>query len=79
MKITERLVSDKEIQELKRRLYEITGQNLGFNYDCYLSIDEYKDHLRECVEARKIIVRPKDITTAHRFDVIKRDHNTTSN
>ena len=70
MKIMERLKADKEIQELKKQLYELTGRSLGFNYDCYMSIDEYKDHLRECVKEGKIIIRPKDERAMHRFDSI---------
>lgn len=70
MKIIERLNADKEIQELKKLLYEATGRRLPFNYDCYLSIDEYKEHLRECVKAGRIIVRPQDERAMHRFDSI---------
>lgn len=70
MKILERIKADDEIQMLRKSLYELTGQSLGFNYDCYLSIDEYKEHLRECVEAGEIIIRPKDEKAMHRFDAI---------
>jgi len=68
VKIVERLNADEEIQKLKKQLHEMTGQSLGFNYDCYSSIDEYKEHLRECVKEGKIIIRPKDEQAMHRFD-----------
>ncbi len=67
MKIVERLNGDKEIQKLRKRLYEITGQSLPFNYDCYLGLEDYREHLRQCVNAGKIITRPQDIRAAHRF------------
>lgn len=70
MKIVERLREDKEIQELKKQLYELTGRSLSFNYDCYLGVDEYKEHLRECVKEGKIIVRPQDEQALHRFDSV---------
>lgn len=68
MSIIEQLRADTEIQNLKKQLYEMTGKNPEFNYDCYFSIEEYKEHLQECVEAGKIIVKPKDIIAALRFD-----------
>ena len=70
MKIVECLKSDKEIQELKKQLHELTGQSLGFSYDCYFGIDDYKEHLRECVKEGRIIIRPQDEHSMHRFDSI---------
>ena len=68
MRIVERLNGDEEIQRLRKQLYEITGKSLSFNYDCYLGIEEYKEHLRQCINARKIITRSQDERAAHRFD-----------
>lgn len=72
MRIAEQLNADIEIKELKEQIYNITGQNLDFNYDCYLGIDDYKEHLQECVKAGKIIIRSQDETVAHRFDSVFR-------
>lgn len=68
MRIVERLNADEEIRELRKQLKELTGRSLPFNYDCYGGIDEYKEHLRECVRQRKIVIREKDRQAAHRFD-----------
>lgn len=70
MKIVERLNSDEEIQELKKQLYEATGERLPFNYDCYLGVDDYKEHLRKCVDAGSIITRSQDEQAIHRFESI---------
>ena len=67
MKIVERLNSDEEIQELRKRLYEITGRSLPFNYDCYFGIEDYREHLHQCVNAGKIVTRPQDMHAARRF------------
>lgn len=64
------LKNDKEIQKLRKHLYYITGQDLGFNYDCYSSIDEYREHLKECINAGEIIVREKDKKAFNRFNSI---------
>lgn len=68
MRIVEILNTDEEIMELKKQLYELTGKNLPFNYDCYLGIEDYKEHLRQCAKAGKIIVRPQDERVARRFE-----------
>lgn len=70
MKIVERLKLDEEIQELKKQLYEATGERLPFNYDCYLGIDDYKEHLRKCVDAGGVIARPQDEQALRRFESI---------
>ena len=70
MKIVERINADKEIQDLKKQLFHLTGKHLGFNYDCYFGIEDYREHLRECVKAGKIIIRPQDEKAMHRFDSI---------
>lgn len=67
MKIVERLNGDEEIQKLRKQLYEITGRFLPFNYDCYLGIEDYREHLRQCVNAGKIITRSQDMHAVHRF------------
>ena len=55
MRIVELLLADEGIQTLRKQLYEKTGKHLPFNYDCYMGIDDYKEYLRQCVNAGKII------------------------
>ena len=50
MKILNMIAADEEISQLKKELKEKTGQSLGFNYDCYTGIEDYKEHLRECAK-----------------------------
>lgn len=70
MRIIETLLKDEELQALREQLYDVTGQYLGFNHDCYSGFEEYKEHLRACVEAGKIISRPKDEIIEKRFDAL---------
>ena len=70
MKIIEILKSDKEIQELNTYLSKTIGCKLLYNYDCYSGIEDYKNHLRECVQQGKITERPQDKIARHRFDSI---------
>ena len=67
MKILNMIATDEEISQLKKELKEKTGQSLGFNYDCYTGIEDYKEHLRECVKEGKIITRPQDEEARNRF------------
>ena len=46
MKILNMIAADEEISQLKKELKEKTGQSLGFNYDCYTGIEDYKEHLQ---------------------------------
>lgn len=70
MTIIQELGADKEIKELQEKLYETTGQRLLFNFDCYGGIEDYREHLRQCVQAGKIVQRPWDEEVYHRFDGI---------
>lgn len=70
MRIIETLLKDEELQALREQLYDMTGRHLGFNHDCYSGLEEYKEHLRACVEAGKIISRPKDEIIEKRFDAL---------
>lgn len=73
MKILDRIAADEEISQLKKELEKKTGQSLGFNYDCYTGIEDYKEHLRMCVKEGKIIARPQDEEARNRFaSVIKK-------
>ena len=56
--------------QLKKELKEKTGQSLGFNYDCYTGIEDYKEHLRECAKEGKIIIRPQDEAARNRFSTV---------
>lgn len=70
MTILQELGVDKEIKELQEELYEITGERLPFNFDCYGGIEDYREHLRQCVQAGKIVRRLWDEEVYHRFDGI---------
>lgn len=70
----EKLKADKEIDELRKQLFEKTGKMICFNYECYLSIEEYKEHLRECVKAGKLITRLKDKEVRCRFNSVLKKH-----
>lgn len=43
-------LKDKEIQELKRLYHEVTGEWLGFHWDCFGSIEEYKDYMKKVIK-----------------------------
>lgn len=42
-------LKEDEVQELKKRYHEITGEWLPFHWDCFGSIDEYKEHMRNVI------------------------------
>ena len=70
MKILNMIAADEEISQLKKELKKKTGQSLGFNYDCYTGIEDYKEHLRECAKEGKIIIRPQDEAARNRFSTV---------
>lgn len=70
MTIVDSILADDEIRDLKKQLYDITGERLGFNYDCYLGVEDYKAHLRDCIRAGKIVIRPQEEAAMHRFDAV---------
>lgn len=74
MTILQQLEADKEINELQEKLYEATGERLPFNFDCYGEVEDYREHLRQCVEVGKIVQRPWDEEVYHRFDGIIKTH-----
>lgn len=78
MTILQEIRADKEIQELQEKLYEATGEKLLFNLDCYFGVEDFKEHLKQCVEKGKIFLRPCDRQAYHRFDRINKDTDTTT-
>ena len=44
------LRNDKEVQALRERYHEITGEWLGFHWDCFGSINEYKEYMRNRIK-----------------------------
>ena len=47
--LIKRLRADKEIQELKKRCHELTGEWPPYDWENYLSIDEYKEDMRRII------------------------------
>ena len=41
---------EPEIMELKKKCHEITGKWPAYHWDCFRSIDEYKEHMRKIIE-----------------------------
>lgn len=41
------LRNDEEVAGLRKKYHQITGEWLGFHWDCFGSIDEYKDYMRK--------------------------------
>lgn len=42
-------LKEPEIQELRKRYHEVTGEWLGFHWDCFGSIEEYKEYMRNTI------------------------------
>lgn len=70
MTILNMIAADEEISQLNKELKEKIGQSLGFNYDCYTGIEDYKEHLRECAKEGKIIIHPQDEAARNRFATV---------
>ena len=49
IKLIERLRKDQEVQELKKRCHELTGKWPPYDWENYLSIDEYKGDMRRMI------------------------------
>ena len=49
IKLIERLRKDQEVQELKKRFHELTGKWPPYDWENYLSIDEYKEDMRRII------------------------------
>ena len=62
MTILNMIAADEEISQLNKELKEKTGQSLGFNYDCYTGIEDYKEG--------KIIIHPQDEAARNRFATV---------
>lgn len=45
-----RLREDLEIQELKQKCHELTGEWIPFHWDCFGDFDEYKEHMRKIIK-----------------------------
>lgn len=43
------LRDDQEVQELKKRCHELTGKWPPYDWENYLSIDQYKDVMRKII------------------------------
>ena len=43
-------LKDEEVQKLRKQYHDITGEWLGFHWDCFGSIDEYKDYMRKVIK-----------------------------
>lgn len=44
------LKNDSEIQELKEKCHEITGKWIPIHYDCFGTIEEYKEYMRNIIK-----------------------------
>lgn len=41
--------SDQEIQSLKKKCYELTGKWIPYHWDCFKSIEEYKEYMKRII------------------------------
>ena len=48
--LIQKLRNDKEIQELKKKYYELTGEWLPYHWDCFKDFEDYKDYMRKTIE-----------------------------
>lgn len=44
------LRNDEEAESLRKKYHEITGEWLGFHWDCFGSIEEYKEHMKKVIK-----------------------------
>ena len=44
------LLREPEVLELKEKYHEITGVWLPYHWDCFESIDEYKEYMKRTIE-----------------------------
>lgn len=44
------LKNDPEIKELKEKCHEITGKWIPIHYDCFGTIEEYKEYMRNIIK-----------------------------
>ena len=40
---------EAEIMELRKKCHEITGKWPAYHWECFGSIDEYKEHMRKII------------------------------
>lgn len=43
------LRTEPEIQMLKKKCFELTGEWIPYHWDCFRSIDDYKEHMRKII------------------------------
>lgn len=48
--LIQRLKEDKEIQDLKKKCYELTGKNVPYHWDCFKDFEDYKEHMRRIIK-----------------------------
>lgn len=48
-KLIQALKEDEEIQYLKGRCYEITGEWIPYHWECFNGIEEYREYMKKIV------------------------------
>ena len=48
-KLIQALKEDEEIQYLKRRCYEITGEWIPYHWECFNGTEEYREYMKKIV------------------------------
>lgn len=43
-------LKEPEIVELKKKYHDITGEWLPYHWDCFASIEDYKEHMKKVIE-----------------------------
>lgn len=47
--LIELLRTDPEIQSLKKKCFELTGEWIPYHWDCFNGIDAYKEYMRKVI------------------------------
>lgn len=51
--LIQKLRQDPEIQELKKKCHELTGEWIPFHWDCFQDFDEYKEYMRKVIREQE--------------------------
>lgn len=50
MSLAKVIQSDPEIRRLKDKCHELTGKWIPYHWDCFKSIEDYKQHMRNIIK-----------------------------
>lgn len=47
--LIQKIKNDSEIQKLKARCHELTGEWIPFHWDCFKDLNDYKEYMKNII------------------------------